>query len=77
MALTDDPLEVIKYIGGDVRLIHGINVNMCDAVCDEVDYLLSGVNDAGLAHSDWVVAEMVNDRLEALGNTCAGELDGS
>ena len=59
--LAEDGRDVLEDSFGDVRLVHGINVDVRDAVGIEVDDLVGGVDDAGLLHSVWIAAELVHE----------------
>ena len=64
--LAEDGRDVLEDAFGDVRLVHGINVYVCDAVRVEVDDLVGGVDDASLLHGVRIATELVHERLETL-----------
>ena len=62
---------------GDVWLVHRVDVDVLHVVCDEVDDLLGRIDDACLLHRLWMLAELVDDLLEAGRHGGAGEGDGA
>ena len=53
---------------GNIRLVHRINVNVCDVVCIKVDYLVGCIRNPGLHHRVGVIAEFIDKALEPLGH---------
>ena len=75
--LAEDGRDVLEDTFGDVRLVHGINVDVRDAVGIEVDDLVGGVDDASLLHGVRIATELVHERLETLRHERARKLDGT
>lgn len=69
--------DVLQDAFGDVRLVHGIDMHVRDAVGVQVDNLVGRIDDAGLLHGVWVATELIDKRLEALRHERARELDGA
>ena len=75
--LAEDGRDVLEDSFGDVRLVHGINVDVRDAVRVEVNNLVAGVDDASLLHGVRIGTELVHKRLETLRHERARKLDGA
>ena len=59
----------------DLRLVHGIKMNIFDAVRIQVDDLIGRIGDARLHHSRVIGAEAIDKRLEPLRNKGTGQLN--
>ena len=72
MAASQNFGEVRHDAGGHLRLVHGVDVDVADAVGEQVDDLLRGIDDAGLPHGGGRLAEVIHDGAEALRHVGAG-----
>ena len=75
--LAENCGDVLEDAFGNVRLVHGINVYVSDAVGIEVDNLVGSVDDASLLHGFRIATELVDERLETLRHERTGKLDGA
>ena len=69
--------NVLQDAFGNVRLVHGINVHVRDAVGVQVDNLIARVDDACLLHCIRIASEFVDERLETLRHERTRKLDGA
>ena len=67
--------QVVLDGGGDIRLVHGVDMNSLDAVGDKVDDLLRGVSDARLFHGKRIAAEFVGNGKETRREDGAGKFN--
>ena len=66
-------LDLFCHVG----LVHGVNVDICDAVGVEINDLVCGVGDACLLHCRGIRAKHVHKTFKTLGHKGARQLDGA
>ena len=72
--ISHDVGQVRLNLAGNIRLVHGVDVDAVHPVGDEVDDLVRGIGDSRLGHGQRIVAESVHNGLEAGGQVGSRKL---